>query len=239
MDVDRLAAAVRAEHLYRSVVPILAENSSDAGVHGSGCLFARDGKHFLVTAAHVGEHLPRYAEQIGVPSSPLPKAGEMWTLGRGQVALAPDEDVAVFRMDQPEVVERLRTGGRVFLTDANVATNDGWSTAIVFGWPEAQALFDGATVTGRPLHLQLARLPAPPSAGPMDLHLEWPTSGPVPKLQGISGSPIWALQPVSEGIWHPSKELLLVGVQHHVLPGEHVRGTRWPVVERLLRELGG
>ena len=120
-EIDRAAAAALLDYLYTSVVPIVAEGNTNSGVEGSGLLFARDGKHFVITANHVAESVHSHPTQIGVPLAPS-RQGAVWTLGKGKLGLTDTDgpDVAAFRIDDPDVISRLQEGGRRFVSDAEV-----------------------------------------------------------------------------------------------------------------------
>lgn len=239
METKEFEARARLRHLHACVLPLLAEDGEKAGVHGSGLLFTRDGRHYVVTATHVGKFWETHPDSIGVPATSTVGTGEAWSLGRGQLAMAPEdgEDVAVYRLDEPVVAERLHRGDYVFLTDSDVEPDPNSAlTCGVFGWPAAGARQVDRVLHGKALVMRLGRLPAPPNSRATDIFLEWPGVADVPELGGISGSPIWGLSE-SSGLWHPSKEIKLVGVQHSVKRGHWIKGTSWNVVAMLIDKL--
>lgn len=216
--------------LEATVVPLVVQQGERAGVHGSGVVLRRSGQQFLVTATHVAKYFADHGEDIGLPLAPNTKDVEVWTIGQGQLALSREdnEDVAVFRLDDPRVVARLADGGWQFI-DEDVSSMERRGVCIVFGWPDANSRFDGKVVSGKPIALKLARVSGPREQKATDIFVEWPAEE-VPALLGISGSPIWAVS--ADG-----SRLQPLGVQHSVLHGEYIRGTSWVVVDELVRRL--
>lgn len=90
----------------------------------------------------------------------------------------------------------------------------------------------------KPIVMDLPEVEVEGRSAPSDILLSWPDADDVPDLRGISGSPIWEVSESEPGgLWHPSKELKLVGIQHTVSPGRWIKGTRWSVVERCIDSL--
>ena len=148
-----------------------------------------------------------------------------------------EEDVAVYHLDEAVVFDRLGQGEYVFLSDADVEPDPGAApTCGVFGWPAAGAHQIDRVLHGKALVMRLGRLPPPPGSRATDIYLEWPNVDDVPELGGISGSPIWSISEAS-GIWHPSKEIKLMGVQHTVKRDAWIKGTTWDVVDRLIDKI--
>jgi hypothetical protein len=188
-----------------------------------------------VTASHVAKYLESHSTSIAAPLN-VHGGTETWSLGRGTLAktLEDAEDVSVFRIEEPGVVRRLLEGGHLFLKDEDVERDPSrTATCGVFGWPEAGARQVGSVVRGRAIAMLLRRLPPPAASRVTEIFLEWPDTDDVPRLEGISGSPIWAVSE-STGLWHPSKEVKLLGVQHAVFSGQWIKGTSWCVVDRLI-----
>lgn len=228
----------RIRYLERCVFPLIGEDEAQAFSQGSASLFRHGGHCYLVTAAHVAEDIVKNPDGYGIPLIEGADAGQIWTLGRGRVSATPSqaEDIAVFRFFDSTVIERLQAGGRIFLSSENVAASPSKDLLIV-GWPAVAVTYSGGKVDAQSLILQLARIEG--GDRPTDVYLEWPAARSEP-LQGISGAPIWAISQVeADGIWHPSREVTLVGVEHTVRKGSWVRGTAWSVVMRLIAELEG
>jgi hypothetical protein len=215
--------------LEATVLPIILDQGTLAGVHGSGIIFCRGERHYLVTAAHVAKFFREHGGNLGLPSVPQNTDAPIWTIGVGQLALTAEEteDVAVLLLKELAVVDRLRNGGWRFLSDADIATVH-HEERVVFGWPHAQSRFDGDELTGRPVAFRLPPIAAPPGSSPHDVFVGWP-SRPIPALDGISGSPLWDLS--------PNGEMKLVGVQHSVQTDVCIRGTKWSVVDELIQRL--
>jgi len=241
MDIKEIEGQARLRHLQACVFPILAEQGDSAGVHGSALLFRREDHHYAVTATHVAKYLETHAEVMSAPSASHVGLTDAWSLGRGTLAKTAEEeeDVSVFRLEEAGVVERLRAGGHVFLCNDDVEPlPQASSTCGVFGWPAAGARQVDRVVHGKAVAMLLARLAPPPGSRPTDIFLEWPSVDDVPDLAGISGSPIWAVSEAS-GVWHPSKEIKLVGVQHSIRRSDWIRGTSWSVVNKLIDRVSG
>lgn len=232
-DPSVFESIARRKHLDSAVLPIFADGHECSGVEGSGCLFELEGQLFLVTAAHVAQIIEVAPERVGIPDAP--GKGACTTVGRGQMAFTKSEetDVGVFRFDETKRIKELRESGFRILGPQDVhAGVPNPRTALSFGWPVAGSSMVGNTLHVAPIAMELAVT----SIGPLFIDLEWPNADDVPQLQGISGSPFWSV--VEPGnIWTPESELKLLGIEHTIKKGHYVRGTRWSVVERVVRSL--
>ncbi|WP_437996883.1 hypothetical protein WMF26_39045 [Sorangium sp. So ce185] len=165
-----------------------------------------------------------------VPKTPAAES-ELWTIGGGLLTSTPKdkEDVAVYRLENSSMISDVLNGGWRVLTDDDVETGP-LSHAVVCGWPHARLrpVDGGLRAT---LMSYNVRAMAPPGyvapVRPSDIFLSWPTDTdePVPKLDGISGSPVWSRR---------GDELRLVGVQHSVRRDEYIRGTHWSIVDYVI-----
>jgi hypothetical protein len=244
-------AAARMKFLLNAVVPLVYGKLGTVDLTiASGFLFRRGGKHFLVSATHVLEKLRTEPETFRIPDSPLNPntAAAPFEPGEVDIAFQPKdaEDVAAVRLDGHAVLERMRAGGWTFLTDEHVLDLDADAEQIgdrylVFGWPAS----DVEVLPEKTLGVYPTALDAPKIARPdrikdprdTDVFLGWPASL-KRELLGISGCPIWAFRLRSESpVWHPTKEVAIVGVEHAVCHGEYIRGTKWSAVSKVIDAL--
>src|SRR5262245_56905506 len=103
-DVRHSAIAAINNLAAKATVALIREEGDRAGMEGTGTLFEIRGRHYLVTAAHVVEDLGQ--GNVGVPCGADKK--EIWVLGAGKLATIDKYDVAVFRIDLPASVARLK-----------------------------------------------------------------------------------------------------------------------------------
>jgi hypothetical protein len=218
--------------LRNVVVPITEHVGGPLPQLGSGCFFQRAGRLYLVTATHVIERsLLDAPKRIMVPKGPSEQS-ELWTIGGGHLTSAPSskEDVAVFRLDNLSMISDVLSGGWRVLTDDDVEVAP-FASGVVCGWPHARLRPVDGGLKGVLMAFNVERTSPPSGAQDIratDIFFSWPagTQEPMPKLGGISGSPLWSRR---------GDELRLAGVQHAVCEGEYIRGTQWGVVDYILR----
>lgn len=213
--------------LPKVVVPITEHVDAPLPLLGSGCFFRRKDRVFLVTATHVIEDMPSAPKQIMVPKAPGAKS-ELWTIGGGLLTSTPKEkeDVAIYRLENTSMISDVLNGGWRVLTDDDIERGP-LSHAMICGWPHARLRPVDGGLKAVLLAYNVRAIAAPHHVAPVrptDVFLSWPvnTEEPVPKLDGISGSPIWSRR---------GDELRLAGVQHSVCRDEYVRGTHWGVAD--------
>lgn len=234
--------------LTRAVFPILQESNGRYWILGSGCYFQRNNRLFVVSATHVLKELKKHSDNIAIPrdaTNTSTKPGDVWTLGDCQLAETEEDkfDVSVVELKSESVRERIFNGSWTILDDRHVSIGEqGTGTYAFFGWPDSRRRVketgDGCPhVVGEAFGRETRRM-APPSRlsldaippNETDVWLAWPP-GEVPRLAGISGSPIWELINDPRG-----PEFRLAAVQHRVGHGEYVRGTQWMVAHRIINE---
>jgi len=239
--------------LLRSVVPISYSGHGTLGIMGTGTLFRVADKSFLVTASHVVDTAEEQGLELAIcdlaptsPSIPL----------HGRIQGHKSYDVAVWELP-PDVVNAIRN--RTFLTvhhadRENRRPSRGWYCAL--GFPSFFASTDLENNKLRVNHPftfgaeayqgDTNDLPGYDPRFHILLHtppedVRWAVEGPPPiptRFDGLSGCSIW--QAYYEGLlskhW-TTDDAVVVAVQTGVYKnGTIVKGTRWWVVDRIIRE---
>jgi hypothetical protein len=223
--------------LRRCVVPLIGDHEKQTTLYGCGTLFADRGGHYLVTAAHVIADVPN--AELGIPLDD--GDSEIWTISATRAAMSPinQEDVAVVELDE-KILSRLRAVGyRSFLGPANVlsATPEVY---LAFGYRLDDVVVTESSLGAVPTLISARGYKgatdgvANVEIGWYDLLLEWQHDL---SLSGISGSPLWAVEPAREGFWLPEHSLRLVGVQKGAVEKRWIRGTQWKVVSKMIDSL--
>ena len=234
--------------LLNSTVPLIYEKGDVVGIQGTGCLFDLNGTLFFVTAGHVLEHVDPHA--LGVPLRKLDST--VFTLGPGIVGWSRQDefDVAVYRIDDPEVITQLRQS-YVVLGEANIKLGTSHNDHYVIpGYPAATisrhdshlkakdltqlytTRYTGSVVWNRKEHHHFFKL----SKTAQRL---WGEVIEVPDLRGISGAPVWQVREPDTSVWAPETILHLVGIQVAVDPTAelYIRVLNWEVVRVALMKL--
>jgi hypothetical protein len=222
--------------LRRCVIPLIGDHEGPTALYGCGTLFADRGGHFLVTATHVLEDVPN--AEIGIPLDE--RDSEIWTISASRAAKSPveQEDVTVVELTD-KIISQLEAAGRTFLGPKNV-TSAVPAAYLAFGYRLGDVKATESSIGAAPTLIS-----ALPYSGPTDnvsgftnswydLLLQWRE---VLSLRGISGSPLWALEPAGQGLWVPEDSVKLVGVQRGAVPGQWIRGTKWAIVSKLIDKL--
>lgn len=165
-----------------------------------------------------------------VPKTPAAES-KLWTIGGGHLTSTPKEkeDIAVYRLENSSMISDVLNCGWRVLTDDDLEAGP-LSHAMACGWPHARLRPVDGGLKAMLMAYHVHAIAAPRDVAPVrpsDIFLSWPadTDEPVPKLDGISGSPIWSRR---------GDELRLVGVQHAVRRDEYIRGTHWGVVDYVI-----
>jgi len=249
--LERMQAALHPLFLS-CVVPISCSRDGVFGVCGTGTLFRVANKSFLVTASHVYDEAEKRGFQLAIcdlvpttPAIPL----------HGRIQGHDHYDVAIWELPQ-DVVDGLPN--RSFLT-VHHADREGRRQSqggyCVHGFPVAFSSVDlgNELVKANPFTFWAGTYQADTSNFTnydpkihILLHtpregVHWAGEGPPPipdTLHGMSGCSIW--QAYYEGLsvkhWTPN-DAVVVAVQTGVYKnGTIVKGTRWWVVDRIIRE---
>jgi hypothetical protein len=256
------------EFLQRCTVPILAVFGENRWITGTGTLFEFGARHFLITAKHVLEDFdpktdargyPRLTwEQVGLPLNR--RAGgerNVWTIPKAVIHLPDDNiyDVAIVEIDAPGLVENLKKEWH-FLSAPNVRiVSHGSDRFIVAGYPDKTTVKDGESLVSTFFCNLTSRY-----VGSLD-GVNWKTpfdpsvdfllansdtfvspaglSGPMPKVQGISGSSVWQILPpdVTQGVWTAESQIRVVAVETTVVENMFFRAKLWAVAWNIFRQI--
>ena len=237
--------------VVEATVPLLADGPT---VLGTGTLFTHEGKHFIVTAAHIlkVDHEDPESEDIDLTGIAVPDGrthATIFTLGSLNVHRpAPPSrvDVAVLELLDPQSIAVLKGGWRFLTLDVarSVPTE---ARYILAGFPKAGATWDGKNVGQNFLMLATDKLPRIPKLQDLDpsvdlfFHLEEEgelldgSRRKIPELNGMSGASVWAYTEPS-GLWTPSAALSVVAVQCSYSPGRWFRCVDWAAVRYILNK---
>lgn len=226
-------------------------------LQGTGSLFAVDGLHFLVSAAHVLVD----QEVAGTLAIPCPNRVRMFTLeGRGCEGIhkkpnAPDVDVGIVRLPG-EFAAELQDAGHAFLGPedlwgkADHGTREG-EAAYICGFPDAWADSNDARIAipflyagsrASPEQARFTELRYDPGFHQLIRLREEGIDHKgreqvTPPLHGVSGGPVWwTVKPNSPAglIWTPPP-VKLRAVQIEVYPkARFIRATSWHVVAEMI-----
>jgi hypothetical protein len=169
-----------------------------------------------------------------------------------------EHDVAVFRLDNSQSITELKAGWE-FLTPSNVSlhTSDRDVAFFLHGYPQITSPKVGAEIRAVPVSLVMGLYEGPldgfrenaPYDQSADLLLVHRAQGfepgvgqsEVPKLDGMSGSSIWAVDlPRSDSkgpILSPRESAKIIAVMISAYDNHWIRSKRWSVVERILENI--
>lgn len=240
-------------YILKSTVPLLADAAPSPWILGTGTLFEHEGRHFIVTAAHI---LKTDANDLSSPDIDLSAiacptglvGATIITLGSIDVfrpAPPSNLDVVVLELKDDEVVQTLK-GGWTFLGFDTVDPFPAQGRFLLTGF-----LYDGRTWDGRNIGQRCLKL----ATDPLD-HIptvndpepqfdrffllrdkaEMPDGSlrEIPPLPGMSGASLWSFhQPA--GLWSPEKAVKIVAVQSSYMRGKWFRCFDWEAVRLIFR----
>lgn len=249
--LDQQQDALVSRYVVEVTIPLLADGPK---VLGTGTLFTHEGRHFIVTAAHilkVDERNPASAD-IDLTGIAFPTGrtdATLLTLGSFDV-LRPDPsshvDVVVLELKDEDAIRHLNSGWR-FLDFGAVAAFPFNARFILSGFPLEGASWDGQSVGQNFLMLSTDALHYVPDVEHYEplidrfFHLEKEgelldgSKRAIPRLQGLSGASLWAYVEPS-GLWSPSAALKVVAVQNSARHGEWIRCADWEAVRHIFRK---
>lgn len=231
------------EYLRRCVIPIAIADQGMTGIQGAVSLFSLGDKRYLIGAAHVFQNVP--IRCLGVPLGPLPRGEQLLTLDGCKVFFSnrANDDIAVVSIDNAGIGSRLSNKWGILTENDLVGNLDEITWFVIAGFPAVTT----ETETGKlraNFYMALSTRYKGKVEEPVDLNndllLHYPKVAPsvidktlesTPKLQGVSGSPIWAYVPgTSTDLWSASRRLRVCGVQVSCLHSQYVRAKRWGLI---------
>lgn len=243
------------EKLFRSSVPIVIDDQQTAGVEATGVLFRAAERHFLLSASHVLQQIPKNAARLGVAL-----ADDLFMpLAAGRATWASDDDrydVGAVLLTEPAVAAFKASGFRfldvtdVHGVDPQEPPDGGY---VVFGYPTSAttSTSDGAIL---PVPHYLSSIvyrgdtSALSSTYDPEVHvlLHFDRSSvrntedtgelaTAPDPHGVSGGSVWwAYAPSDVGGWRP-EFAKLVGLQSSYFRSSGLlKFTPWQFIEWLL-----
>ena len=249
IDVQKDAALFG--YVVEATVPLLADGPT---VLGTGTLFTHEGRHFIMTAAHIlkVDHNNPESDDIDLAGIAVPNGrshATIFTLGSFTVhrpASPSRVDVVVLELLDAKSVNTLKRGWRFLGFDAAGPFPTG-ARFILAGFPKAGATWDGKNVGQNFLMLATDELTHTPRLKDLEptvdrfFHLEEEgelldgSLRTIPELNGMSGASVWAYTEPS-GLWSPSAALKAVAVQCSYSPGRWFRCVDWAAVRYILNK---
>jgi hypothetical protein len=248
--------------LYKRVLPLIDKRRIDnKPISGCGCLLRVGSRTFFITAAHVFDWLVSTDfEHIGVPVGPC--EATITTLGSGVIhrfkeTSTADVDVAIFPLSD-KLVAKLKWDCLTVRNFIALQSVSAMNEFVIFGYPNSlvrRAADD--LVLAPPAFVRTTRYFGPtPEHGKrhddVDLLLGYGDQAidengnevEAPSLPGISGSPIWAVMPSSDGSRRsPESELFVVAVEcGWTTPGmknRYVVSKLWTTIQRAFEQVDG
>lgn len=242
-------------HYAKTVsVPLVrfANDSFDhvAGI-GTGSLYEKNERLFLVTARHVMD--ADNAHLFSIPQ--VHTGGKMFTLGDVNILRPDDKSIDIL------VVEILDASHRVALksgwtclsqSDLSECPTDG--DFYLFGFPFENLNIHANGVQSQPLALFTKRhagIPMDamdqrePVYSDVDLFFHHKKSGinldgrsfNLPRLGGMSGCSVWSYINPTDALWTPQSALKVVGVQSGFIENSYIRAKSWKWVTSILDKI--
>lgn len=256
--LDAQQDALVSRYVVEVTIPLLADNPNlvEQGpiVLGTGTLFEHEGRHFIVTAAHilkVDEEDPKSAdidlEGIAFPSGR--SNATLQTLGSFDIH-RPDPtshiDVVVLELKDQATIATLKAGWRFLGFDA-AGPFPFKACFVLSGFLMEGASWIGERVGQNFLMLSTdalhyvpeVRFPEPTVDRFFHLEKEGVlldgSKRTIPRLKGLSGASLWAYTEPA-GIWSPETVLKVVAVQNGAKHGEWIRCADWDAVRYIFNQ---
>ena len=237
----------------RCTVPLIEQNDHTAEILGTGTLFAANSKHYLITAAHVvADHLHHHStERIGVPlgveHAPVARLGNVFVSHYENTDVF---DVAIVRLDQPELVSALNRFWKFLTTDNIAGVPFGCGKAFVAGYPCATSRTGtNFKISSRFTSFATALVDQAPEDATavqpgIDVFLGHKESGTgldeksieLPNLKGLSGASVWSM--VGRNIaGRTEDQARVIAVEVACREGSYIRAKSWVLVAKLFEAL--
>jgi hypothetical protein len=234
-------------------IPIIAENNTQSGVHGTGTLFEMNNRLYVITAGHVVESIMKYPNNYGIPIAKL--KSDVYTFNKCD-CISPSSgrdielyDIAMMHIQDDQMC-RLLKSNYSFLTKHNLSkVHNVSSDYLIVGFPAGMS----TCIPGKQLYGNSLMLVTKLRAGKVsdigdpnphfDLFFHYPeflvsdkgVQVPAPDLRGISGSSIWLFTDYASnsGLWYPGDLIKVVGIERSYKRKDWVRGIKWNAVAHL------
>lgn len=230
-DEARVSAALEALEIFQqqTTIAVICEAPVQSYLLGSGALLAVNGRHFVITAAHLFEDLASL-DDVRLPEG---RHGETPTaIGEHKLTISDrspfDFDIAIIELLDEDKIKRIKTHWQ-FMDVSQIALPTENDIICLGGFPEQ---FVGFKSGGSEAFMYVARTfileGTPVGAADVDhrydIFGQYDTQGEIrqlkrtaetPKLQGVSGGTLMQYLPLKDegGLWSASRTLKFVGVQ--------------------------
>ncbi len=234
--------------IFRVTIPILFDHGG-AGIDqvGTGTLFSIADRYFFITAQHVIDEFD--LRKIAFPETPRGIAthrfGRHAIIGNGGSNI----DVAVLELLDDIAIQKLKKGWQC-LTPRNLSTIRDLRRYVVAGYPSKLVIKRGNRIGGTLVTIYTDKLyewpenADPPPDTRFDLFFYYGRSAEdrqgyqaeLPRLNGISGSPVWQYEPEGGApSCAPESVVKVIAIQTGYRYGEYIRATDWRVVAKMLK----
>lgn len=234
------------QFVARTIFPLIYESSQGTHIQGSGSFYKSGQSIFLITAAHTLIDID--LTSIGIPEAPLSdvriRSFDDFVIHK------PDNtalDVAILQLGEGKFLEEVVPAWTI-LSEENVNTSDQSekSEYLIAGYPVANIDLDENRLVPKSLfQLYTSHYSGEVDKGrdEYDLFLRHRREVAnennerinIVSMEGASGSPVWLLQDNDEGIWAPSNQLKLAGIQVAYKANNYIRVKKWSLVEEIIR----
>lgn len=262
VEVEKLKAI---QHwMARTVIPLLYDDpSGQLDSYGSGALIGSNGNVLFATARHnlfFPDHATlrdRIRLAIPIPDRDDPaKTDVVNTLGTFDV-LQPvdppgqDIDIALLHLKDPDLIARLgRSWNVIDRSKAVVASPQG--KFVLSGYSSARVKVTPQGLGGSLNTIHTERMPQAPEGAEQPIHPDHDlffyydndatdvegNAVETPAVPGMSGSVVWELRDVKNGVWAPDNALKMVAIQVSWMKDNFARAKSWAYVEHILSTSG-
>src|SRR5690554_2644029 len=110
-EMDKMRKIAITEYLKKCSIPFIVVNNEKASIHGCGTLIKILDNHFIISAKHVTDDIPKNAYNIGIPLNT--KIGSKILLLNDTVVFSYDcaqyeIDISLIRIKSEEIVQNLK-----------------------------------------------------------------------------------------------------------------------------------
>ena len=252
------------EWMAQTVVPLLYDDpSGQLDSYGSGALISSNGNVLFATARHnlflPDQRTPRDRTLLAIPipdrDAPAKKdiVNILGTFDVLQPVDPPGQeiDIALLHFKDPDFIERLRRSWNIIdRSKAAVASPQG--RFVLSGYPSERIRVTLEGLGGSLNTIHTERMPQAPQAATQPVHPDYDlffhydddatnlegNAIKTPAVPGMSGSVVWELHNISDGIWAPDKALTMVAIQVSWMKGNFARAKSWAYVENILNQSG-
>ncbi len=153
-EIDKIQSIAITEYLKKCSIPFIAENNETASIHGCGTLLKILDDHFILSAKHVTDDIPKNPNNFGIPLN-IKDESDILPLNDSTVFsydCEQDEfDISLIRIKSEEILQNLKRNYS-FISDNSISLNILNDDFILYGYISSEN-FTKATDLKFLLHL--------------------------------------------------------------------------------------